>query len=129
MSTPNTGLLQQVAEHVEWYGLEPQVIAARRVRYDVQVVTYGVEGHAIDIEHPAALWHWEQHPANADEQYATLVTPDGSLKKPGRNASHVARQLLGLDRSQADRLFGAQTADAAQQIIAELIKEADAAAS
>lgn len=130
MPTLNTGLLRQVVEHAEWDGLGVEAIAVKFVTHGgLEVVKYGVEGHAIAIEYPGALWHWEQHPDYEADRYATLVTVDGSLKKPGRNAAHVARKLLGLDAAQAERLFSVADLGELQRVAAELIELAEAGAS
>lgn len=124
MPTPNAELLREMLEEIEfrfpyW---DPKMIAARRQdseSYTGRDTSFGVEGHAINVRYPGAIWHsvpdqWEGH------QFAVLVAVDGSRKSPGRNASFVARKLLGLDREQADRLFGAATIEDVRLVVAEL---------
>lgn len=129
MPTPNAELLRDVLREVEYYPQwwDPKSIARRDSDDDddeFPMTYYGVEGHAIQLTNPAALWHWQRDPDHEGAWFAVLVTLDGSRKKPGRNAAFVARQLLGLDREQAERLFGADTIEKLRQVVAELCEAA-----
>lgn len=123
MPTPDVELLREMLEEIEfcfpyW---DPKVIAARRQDSESYWDTsFGVEGHAINVRYPGAIWHWVPDPEWEGHQFAVLVAVDGSRKSPGRNASFVARKLLGLDREQADRLFGAATIEDVRLVVAEL---------
>jgi hypothetical protein len=123
MATPNAELLQQVLAEVECgYSGDLTRIARRDAedRDGWRLIAYGVEGHAIALSHPEAVWHWQPDPDQDGAELAVLVSVDGSRKKPGRSALFVARKLLGLDREQADRLFGAETIDEVRRIVGEL---------
>jgi hypothetical protein len=122
MATPNVELLRQVLLEIDYQGWSPDVIAYRGAvdRDGFRHTTYGVEGHAIIEAHPKAVWHWHPDPENEGAEFAVLVSADGSLKKPGRNASYMARKLLGLDPEQADWPFGARTIDEVRRIVGEL---------
>jgi hypothetical protein len=122
METPNVELLRQVLLEIDYQGWSPDVIAYRgqEDRDGFRHTAYGVEGLAITEVHPKAVWHWHPDPENEGADFAVLVTVDGSLKKPGRNASHVARKLLGLDVEQAERLFGAATIEELRLVVDRL---------
>lgn len=127
MPTPNVDLLREALQEIEYSPnyWSPDVIAYCEDD-EWGIVTYGFEGHAIALTHPDAVWHWvsQRDSLSSDKfgygRFAVLVSVDGSRKKPGRNASYVARKLLGLDAAQADRLFGARTIDEVRRIVGEL---------
>lgn len=138
MPTINVDLLRQVLLEVDYSGWNPHVIAYREAedRDGFRSITYGVEGHAIALAHPEALWHWHPDsdssglplPGGDGAEFAVLVSVDGSRKKPGRNASHVARKLLGLDVAQAEQLFGAQSVEELRKFATELLELAEGVA-
>jgi hypothetical protein len=124
MATLDVELLRRVLERVQYYpnGWDPTRIARRDPvdRDGWRYLVFGVEGHAIESVHDDALWHWLPDPDRDGAEFALLVTVDGSRKKPGRNASFVARKLLGLDVEQAERLFGAATIEELRLVVDRL---------